>query len=166
MPDPARSKDEQTRLAGFKHILTKLEDFPSLIDKTKDCMNVTDNANTFATDVLQLEVSGPSQSHLIIVDLPELIHSENKFQIVANIQLVHNMMCKYIVNRRSIILIMISVQNDYINQIVLKFAREMNAEGKRTMRIITKPDTLSADSESELTFMHLTRNLNIEFRLD
>ena len=36
VPGPARSKDEQTRLAGFEHTLTELEDFPSLIDRAKD----------------------------------------------------------------------------------------------------------------------------------
>ena len=128
-------------------------------------MGVTDGASAFATDILRLEVSGPSQPHLTIVDLPGLIHSENKFQTAADIQLVQNMVCVYMANRRSIILTVVSAQNDYANQIVLKLARQVDAEGKRTLGVITKPDTLPAGSESELAFMHLARNLDIEFRL-
>ncbi len=165
VPGPARSKDEQTRLAGFEHTLTRLEEFPSLIDKAKEYMGVTDGASAFSTDILRLEVSGPSQPHLTIVDLPGLIHSENKFQTAADIQLVQNMVCEYMANRRSIILTVISAQNDYANQIVLKLARQVDAEGKRTMGVITKPDTLPVGSESELAFMQLARNLDIEFRL-
>lgn len=65
---------------------------------------LTDGASAIATDILRLELSGPSQPHLTIVNLQGLIHSENKFQTAADIQLVQNMVCDYMANRRSIIL--------------------------------------------------------------
>jgi hypothetical protein len=71
-----------------------------------------------------------------------------------------NMVCEYMANRRSIILTVISAQNDHANQIVLKLAKQVDAVGKRTMGVITKSDTLPAGSESELAFMHLARNLD------
>ena len=50
-------------------------------------------------------------------------------------------------------------------QIVLKLAREVDPQGRRTMGLITKPDTLSVGSESESAFVNLARNMDITFRL-
>lgn len=165
MPGPSRSENEQARLMAFRYSLTQLEDFPALIDRAKDCMAVTNNSSAFSTDVLRLEISGPRQPHLTIVDLPGLIHSENKLQTAADIQLVQNMVYEYMTNRRSIILAVISAKNDYANQIVLKLARQVDPHGRRTLGVITKPDTLPVGSESELSFINLARNMDIEFRL-
>ena len=68
-------------------------------------------------------------------------------------------------NQRSIILAVISAKNDYANQIVLSMTRKVDPQGTRTMGVITKPDTLSAGSESELAYLNLARNLDVNFRL-
>ena len=41
-------------------------------------MALGDIKNAFSDDILRIEVSGPKQPHLTIVDFPGLIHSENK----------------------------------------------------------------------------------------
>jgi hypothetical protein len=66
---------------------------------------------------------------------------------------------------RSIILAVVSAKNDFANQIVLKLARDADPSGKRTLGIITKPDTLAAGSESETMFVSLAKNQDVEFRL-
>ncbi|KAL9128773.1 MAG: hypothetical protein Q9217_002622 [Psora testacea] len=165
VPGPGRSDEEQTKLLAFRHNLANVKDFPMLVDNAKSCMGVTNNSSAFSTDVLRLEISGPRQPHLTIVDLPGLIHSENKLQTAADIQIVQNMVYEYMINRRSIILAVISAKNDYANQIVLKLARQVDPQGRRTMGVITKPDTLSIGSESETAFVNLARNMDIAFRL-
>lgn len=162
---PERSKDEQTKLDDFRKDLVNLEDFSALIDDAKSYMGVADGSTAFSTDVLRLEVSGQKQPHLTIVDLPGLIHSENKSQTATDVQIVQNMVHEYMTNQRSIILAVISAKNDYANQIVLSMARKVDPPGTRTMGIITKPDTLSAGSESEMAYMNLARNLDVNFRL-
>ena len=165
VPGPGRSEEEQRKLLAFRHNSVDLENFPVLIDDAKSCMGVTHSSSAFSTDVLRLEISGPNQPHLTIVDLPGLIHSENKLQTAADIQVVQSIVYEYMINRRSIILAVISAKNDYANQIVLKLAREVDPQGRRTMGVITKPDTLSVGSESELAFVNLARNMDITFRL-
>ena len=165
VPGPGRSEEEQRKLLAFRHDSVDLENFAVLIDDAKSCMGVTHSSSAFSTDVLRLEISGPNQPHLTIVDLPGLIHSENKLQTAADIQVVQSMVYEYMINRRSIILAVISAKNDYANQIVLKLAREVDPQGRRTMGVITKPDTLSVGSESELAFVNLARNMDITFRL-
>lgn len=66
---------------------------------------------------------------------------------------------------RSIILAVVSAKNDFANQIVLKLAREADSSRRRILRIITKPDTLVARSESETIFVLLAKNQDIELRL-
>ena len=67
---------------------------------------------------------------------------------------------------RSIILAVISAKNDYANQIILKLARAADKKGNRTLSVITKPDTLIPDSESEAMYVSLARNQDVEFRLE
>lgn len=165
VPGLNRSIEDQERLLTFRHALTTLQDFPLLVEKAKDAMGVTSSSSAFSTDVLRLEISGPSRPHLTIVDLPGLIHSENKLQTAADIELVQNMVYSYMANGRSIILAVVSAKNDYANQIILKLAKEVDTRGIRTLGIITKPDTLPMGSESELAFANLARNMDVEFRL-
>ena len=162
---PDRSKDEQTRLDEFRRDLIDLEDFPTLIEDAKSYMGVADGSTAFSKDVLRLEVTGPKQPHLTIVDLPGMIHSESSSQTATDVRIVQSMVHEYMTNLRSIILAVISAKNDYANQIVLSMARKVDSFGTRTMGIITKPDTLSAGSESELSYLNLARNLDVGFRL-
>lgn len=122
--------------------------------------------SAFFNDVLRVEISESDRSHLTIVDLSGLIHSENKAQSAANVELVLKMVRCYMKNRRSINLAIVSVKNDYANQIVLKMTRDVDSIGLRTLGMIIKPDILPVGSKSEIDFINLTRNKDIEFRLE
>jgi len=129
-------------------------------------MSVFMTESAFFNDVLRVEISESDRSHLTIVNLSGLIHSENKAQSAANVKLVLKMVRCYMENRRSINLAIVFVKNDYANQIVLKMTRDVDSIELRTLRMIIKPDTLSVDLKSEIDFINLTRNKDIEFRLE
>lgn len=61
-------------------------------------------------------------------------------------------------NQRSIMLAVISANNERAKQVVLQFANEIDPEGSRTLGIITKPDTLDAGSEKEQSHIGLAQN--------
>ena len=103
-------------------------------------MGVSDSSKAFSADVLRIEISGPTQLHLTIVGLPGLIHSENKLQSAADIQIVQDMVCGYVIGR-GVILAVVSAKSDYADQIVLKLARQVDPRGRRTVGIITHPLT-------------------------
>lgn len=149
----------------FGDTFQDLDQFAPLVDKAKDIMGISDTSGAFSNDVLRVEISGPDRPHLTIVDLPGLIHSENKLQSAADVTLVWDMVRGYMENKRSIILAVVSAKNDYANQAVLKLAKEVDAEGTRTLGVITKPDTLSVGSDSEAGFVSLSLNEDIHFRL-
>lgn len=65
---------------------------------------------------------------------------------------------RYISEPRTIILPIISAKNDYANQIILRRVRSVDPDGSRTLGIITKPDDLPCNCESEKSFLSLARN--------
>ncbi len=91
----------------------------TLFEQTKDVMSLLSvDENAFFKDILRVEISESKQSQLIIVDLSDLIHSHNKHQTEHDVQLVTNLIAKYMTNSRSIILAVVSAKNNFSNQIV------------------------------------------------
>jgi GTPase SAR1 family protein len=165
IPGAERSDEEKEKLLNFKVPTVSIDEFPSLIDKAKEAMGLNSDTKAFSDDVLRVEISGPNQPHLTLVDLPGLIHAENKQQSAKDLQLVSSLVRSYMANSRSIILAVVSARNDYANQIVTKLARDVDPKGLRTLGIITKPDSLHVGSESEKAFLNLAKNEDVIFRL-
>lgn len=165
IPGEDRSEDERVTLSSFKVLGALIEDFPSLVESAKEAMGLNTSTKAFSSDVLRVEVTGPNQAHLTLVDLPGLIHAENKQQSANDVNLVSSLVQSYMAKSRSIILAVVSAKNDYANQIVTKLARDVDPKGVRTLGIITKPDTLHIGSESEKAFVELAKNEDVTFRL-
>lgn len=149
---------------SFQEKLDDFNELSTLIENVKVAMRILTHGRAFSKD-LRIEVSGLDRSHLTIVDLFGLIHSETKQQSASDVELVQDVVQIYMKESRSIILAMFSTKNDYANQIVLKLARIADKKGNRTLEVITKPDTLIPDSESKVMYVSLARNQNVEFRL-
>jgi hypothetical protein len=155
----------QAMTSSFHHDLESMDELPEILEKAAIAMGVGTTGSAFSSNILRLEVRGPSMPQLTIVDLPGLIHSENKYQSGEDIELVAGLVGHYMAQERSIILAVVSGKNDYANQIVLTKARKVDPEGQRTLGIITKPDTLYPGSASESSFLNLARNQDVRFSL-
>lgn len=164
VPGQDRSAVDRERLLDFRFVIQNDEDFAALFDKAKQAMGLTDHSSAFSKDILRVEILGPSQPQLTLVDLPGLIHSESKSLTTQDLELVTELVKSYMKNPRSIILAVITAKNDFSNQIILKRARELDPEGSRTLGIITKPDTLIKDTVGETSFLSLARNEEFEFK--
>ena len=168
VPGEDASEDDKTRLLSFKETLTSFEqDFVKLVDRAKVKMGIgmQGTGKAFSKDILLVEISGPDKPKLTLVDLPGLIHSHSSQQSPDDVKLVQELVEKYMGNPRSIILAVVSAKNDHNNQIVLNLARRLDKSGRRTLGLITKPDTLSEGSNSETEFLNLATNRNINLRL-
>ena len=164
-PGKDRSDEEKATLIRFKVPDARIEDFPSLVEKAKEAMGLNAGTKAFSNDILKVEVTGPNQPRLTLVDLPGLIHAESKQQSASDVELVSSLVQHYMASSRSIILAVVSAKNDYANQIVTKLARNVDPKGFRTLGIITKPDDLHVGSESEKSFVDLAKNEDVTFRL-
>ncbi|KAK6400425.1 hypothetical protein LTR81_024302 [Elasticomyces elasticus] len=164
-PGSHRPTADRHLIESFRQELTSMDEFPKMMEEAAQAMGLGAAGSAFSGDILRLEVRGPQMPQLTIVDLPGLIHSENKYQSAEDITLVNELVEDYMSQERSIILAVISAKNDYANQIVLSKARKVDPDGRRTLGIITKPDTLHPGSASEMSFISLARNQDVRFSL-
>jgi len=119
VPGKSRSSADQDRLWRFRQEVSSYNDFVTLFEQAKDVMDLLSvGENAFSVDILRIEISGPKQPQLTIVDLPGLIHSHGKHQIEHDVNLVTSLVAKYMANPSSIILAVVSAKNDFPNQIV------------------------------------------------
>jgi len=164
VPSEDLPAQDRERILGFQHDLASIEDFADLFKKAKETMGISDQKKTFSKDVLRVEFWGPTQPQLTLVDLPGLIHSETEGQTKDDIKLVDDLVTSYLKSPRSIILAIVSAKYDINNQVILRRAREVDPEGKRTLGIITKPDAIDNDDD-ERAFIKIARNENVRFVL-
>jgi len=122
-------------------------------------------ARRFYDDILRIELTGPNQPHLTMVDLPGLFRAGNKEQSDADVDTVRSMVQKYMARPRSIILAVVSAKNEYVLQEVTSLAKQADPGGVRTIGLITKPDTLDVGSDSEAYWVRLAQNTEVELRL-
>ncbi|KAF2016894.1 hypothetical protein BU24DRAFT_440087 [Aaosphaeria arxii CBS 175.79] len=161
-----RSESEKERLLQY-NVSSKLNDLnlEEIIESAKELMGINDSGKVFSSDILRLEVSGPDQPHLTLVDLPGLFQAGSRSQTDADSDSVKSLVLSYMQRPRSIILAVVSAKNDFNNQSITRYAREIDPKGMRTLGLITKPDTLDEGSDSERFYIELAQNKEVNFRL-
>ncbi|KAL5608679.1 hypothetical protein FOVSG1_003360 [Fusarium oxysporum f. sp. vasinfectum] len=165
-PGESRFGEDKERLENW--IPTASIDEEGLGAVTKEAeamMAIPTGTGEFYEDTLRVELSGPEQPHLTMVDLPGLFRGGNKSQSDADISIVHDMVERYMARPRSIILTVVSAKYEYVLQEVTLMAKKADPEGLRTMGLITKPDTLDVGSPSEHYFVRLAQNIAEELHL-
>ncbi|TVY76848.1 Interferon-induced GTP-binding protein Mx3 [Fusarium oxysporum f. sp. cubense] len=165
-PGESRFGEDKERLENW--IPTASIDKGGLGAVTKEAeamMAIPTGAGEFYEDTLRVELSGPEQPHLTMVDLPGLFRGGNKNQSDTDISIVHDMVERYMARPRSIILTVVSAKYEYVLQEVTLMAKKADPRGTGTMGLITKPDTLDAGSPSEHYFVRLAQNIEAELKL-
>lgn len=118
----------------------------------------------FNTDVFRVEISGPNQIYLIIINLPGFFRIGNFQQSVKNVKTIRNMVRKIISRPRNIIIAIILTNNEFNNQEITELARKINPQKIRTLGFITKPNKFEKGSESEKNYLNFIRNQNVVFK--
>jgi GTPase SAR1 family protein len=165
IPDADRTAEETATLSKFTSPSTSIDDFDTIVMAAEKAMGLDGAAKVFSKDVLRVELCGPQQPHLTLVDLPGIFYAGDRSQSDSDALLVQSLVKSYMEKSRSIILAVVSAKSDLAMQVVTKMAREIDPKGQRTLGIITKPDLLFSGSDSENAFVKLAKNENIEFRL-
>ncbi|PQE28022.1 hypothetical protein CJF32_00005775 [Rutstroemia sp. NJR-2017a WRK4] len=171
IPDSSRPHAEQEAINAFQESITNFEELPRIMNLATAAMGISSTdtsdsqAQAFSLDVLIIEVEGPSQPQLTLVDIPGLIQSSTKGVSDRDVELVAETTTKYISQPRTICLAVVSATNDAANQPILREVRRVDSKGDRTLGIITKPDRLPSGSGSESKFLELARNEDVFFKL-
>ncbi|KAG2036974.1 P-loop containing nucleoside triphosphate hydrolase protein [Suillus americanus] len=113
---------------------------PSSTFHTKTIEELRNIKNTlkFSRNVVCVSIEDPDATDLSFYDLPGLIQNEEA-EIVA---LVKSLAEHYIEKKNTIILTTIPMSDDMENQQSMSLARAADPNGKRTIGVLTKPDTL------------------------
>lgn len=136
-------------------------DFGRVIKEAEDHLVEIDGNAGFWKDWLRIEISGPSQVHLTLVDLPGIIQYEREGQ--GNEQRILDLLNSYVENRRTTVLAIIDGLNDYQNQRILDIITTTARD--RTVGVITKSDRLESGSDHLRNVMRLVRNESVPLRL-
>ncbi|KAL5389108.1 hypothetical protein PMIN06_009457 [Paraphaeosphaeria minitans] len=145
-----RTEAEIARLLNFNVSVSAEDlDLGDVIESAKKCMGINDDTKVFSSDILRLELSGPEQPHLTLVDLPG-------FQIPRS---------PIYEKSADIILAVVSAKNDFNNQSSTRYSRQIDPRGVRTLGLITKPDTLHEGCGSESFYIELAQNKEVKFKL-
>ncbi|KAF3016208.1 hypothetical protein E8E14_011359 [Neopestalotiopsis sp. 37M] len=165
-PGNDRTDEEMARLNEFQHTCpTKDISIEELVEIAKGRIGLDEHSKRFSSDVLRIEVTGPTQPNLTIVDLPGLFCAGNKDQTANDAGIVSKLVQSYMTNSLSIILAVVSAKSDFALQEVTQLARKIDPHGTRTIGLITKPDTLDVGSDSERAYLDLAQNRDVTFRL-
>lgn len=106
---------------------------------------------TFSQHVFRLEISGPDEDHLAVIDVPGTFKSVTPGVTTKNdIEMVRTMVQDYMKNPRSIILAVVPANVDAATQEVIERAREVDPEGQRTLGVLTKPDLVDHGAEQQV----------------
>lgn len=165
IPDPTRPEAEQVRLRSQKFHLEEPLNLGMVVNTAESVMGLDGANKGFSTDILRIELCGPTQPHLTLVDLPGLFRAGNKEQSDQDAELVEELVMGYMKRPRSIIMAVVSAKSDFALQSVTKLARQLDTHGDRTMGLITKPDTLDVGSDSERAYVELAKNNDVRFGL-
>lgn len=106
---------------------------------------------TFSNDILRLEIAGPDQEHLTVIDVPGIFKNTTPgLTTKADIELVKNMVLGYMENPRSVMLAVIPANVDVATQEILELATDVDPTGDRTLGVLTKPDLVDQGAESRV----------------
>ncbi|RPD52277.1 hypothetical protein L226DRAFT_576779 [Lentinus tigrinus ALCF2SS1-7] len=100
---------------------------------------------SFTKSKVVINIDDPDGTDLSFVDLPGLIENDR----TDVIQLVDDLTLEYISPSSTIILVTAPADDEMENQKAMRFAREMDPEGKRTICVVTKADMVDSGSSSK-----------------
>lgn len=104
----------------------------------------------FFEDVLRLEICGPEQEQLSIVDVPGIFRKTTEgVTTKADSEMVRFMVQHYMENPRSVMLTVIPANVDIVTQEILTMAEEVD-DGHRTLGVLTKLDLVDRGADTSV----------------
>ncbi|OIW28455.1 interferon-induced GTP-binding protein Mx2 [Coniochaeta ligniaria NRRL 30616] len=151
IPRPSASASEQERLRAFHRRVegSNTLDLAKILEDANREMGIrpldadsTDKTTSaFSEDVLKVEICGPDQRHITLIDVPGIFRTATPGTTTqSDIELVRTMVKNYMKDSRTIILAVIPSNVDIATQEILELAKAADPEGVRTLGVLTKPD--------------------------
>ncbi|KAL1647113.1 hypothetical protein SLS58_002884 [Diplodia intermedia] len=147
-----KRKDFET--LGGEHFAQIMREVQQLMGITQRDGSSSGFLKTFSSDVLSIEVSGPQEEHLTVIDVPGIFQRATKdVTTKEDKEFVRRMVGGYMKNPRSIMLTVVPSNVDVATQLILEMAEEVDKEGQRTLGVLTKPDLVDKGAERSVIDM-------------
>lgn len=165
-PGPSKKSDED---------LQKLKTFvPTVHESHEQSVSLIEQATEFirpsvedgfSDDVLMVEVSGPDQPDLTLIDMPRLYFTEGIHGGDGGKSFGRRCIENYVLNARSIIIPVVSAKIDICAQRITDFADKYDRGRKRILGIVTHLDTLEESSDEEKLWLKAIKEATPELPL-
>lgn len=153
IPRPDANDIVKQRLRKFHRCLDEMnsQDLADIFEDANVAMGIRSSAEpnddpddgslTFSEDILKIEINGPDQPGLTVIDVPGIFRAPTPgLTTDRDIVLVTSMVKRYMTDSRTIILAVVPCNVDVATQEILKLAKDVDPSGTRTMGVLTKPD--------------------------
>ncbi|KAF3025277.1 hypothetical protein E8E15_006966 [Penicillium rubens] len=159
VPAYGKPAEHASRLGAWKatHMESlDSESFASTMREVHETMGLSRSREesskpTFTLDVFRLDICGPEEDNLSIIDVPGIFkNTTHGLTTKQDMDLVKDMVLSYMRNPRSIMLTVIPANVDIATQEILEMARECDPEGSRTQGVFTKPDLVDKGAEDKV----------------
>ncbi|KAF2659337.1 hypothetical protein K491DRAFT_207317 [Lophiostoma macrostomum CBS 122681] len=156
IPGLSRTAHEKSKLQAFQKKLLDISELQDVVREAGLVMGISTtvtstagrtNERQFSDDLLRIFVSGPEIPSLAMLDLPGLYQTQSKDQDASGKTMVTNLVKKYMQQKNSIILLVVSARNDFENHVGPSFLPK--EAQKRTLAVLTRPDD-AADPDRPL----------------
>jgi len=106
---------------------------------------------TFSKDILRLEIHGPKEAHLSVIDVPGIFRNTTAgVTTTSDLELVRDMVNAQIENPRTVILAVVPANVDPATQEILEMAKKVDPHRQRTIGVLTKPDLVDRGAEDKI----------------
>lgn len=161
-----RSPEERTRIQSFQPTdkSPRPQDFENLIIEADRHLRREPSKERFCTDHLRVEIFGPNQPHLTLVDLPGIIHYDGEENTVkGDADKIKKLVEGYIQKPRTTVLAIVNAFNNIENQTVIDLTTRLARD--RTLGILTKVDVLAESSEEQDIAVRIARDQKVRLGL-
>ncbi|RYC64596.1 hypothetical protein CHU98_g1627 [Xylaria longipes] len=167
MVNPDASPDSRARVQDFHRTFTELSpaNLAKLFTEANEAMGISSSHATnsnglllpaFSEHILKIEKLGPNEDHFTVIDVPGIFRQETQgVTTESDIDLVMNMVKKYIHDSRTIILAIMPSNVDPATQEILKLAKKADPTMTRTMAVLTKPDLAIERATQQIAIDHV-----------
>ncbi|KAH7049446.1 dynamin GTPase [Macrophomina phaseolina] len=158
IPGKDADDDHVEATRAFKKTgLTELDEatFSDIMREVQIVMGIDGvKKKTFSSDVLSIEVTGPDQDHLTVIDVPGIFQrTQRHITTKADKDFVKRMILDYMKNPRSVMLTVVPASQDPATQLILELAEEVDPLGQRTLGVLTKVDLVDRGAEKSAISM-------------
>lgn len=177
IPRPDADDSVKQRLREFHRDLDEMDsqDLAKIFEDANQAMGIRSGASpvgltdddsiTFSEDILKIEINGPDQPGLTVIDVPGIFRAATPgLTTDSDIALVTSMVKGYMKDPRTIILAVIPCVVDIATQEILKLAKDADPNGSRTMGVLTKPD-LVPERAMQQTILDLIQGKRQDLKL-